>query len=111
MSGNKIGGRKAAATNKTRHGDDFYKRIGARGGRNSTTGGFYANREMAREAGAKGGHKSRRDEAKRWWENNEAHIKELEESGLTTSEIAYELSVPTQRVYYCKRLYGGEHEA
>lgn len=32
MSGNKEGGRRAAATNKKRHGDDFYKRIGQRGG-------------------------------------------------------------------------------
>lgn len=51
---------KAAATNKERHGDDFYARIGARGGRNGHTGGFAANPELARKAGAKGGRNSKR---------------------------------------------------
>lgn len=60
MAGTKEGGRKAALTNKTRHGKDFYARIGASGGRKGTTGGFAANRELARVAGAKGGRISRR---------------------------------------------------
>ena len=60
MAGTKAGGLKAAKTNKERHGDDFFKVIGARGGRNGHTGGFAANRELARAAGAKGGRISRR---------------------------------------------------
>lgn len=36
------------------------QRIGAKGGKNGTTGGFYANRELARIAGRKGGTISRR---------------------------------------------------
>lgn len=60
MSGTKIGGQKAAYTNKLRHGLDFYAQIGAKGGRNGHTGGFAANPELAREAGRKGGRKSRR---------------------------------------------------
>ena len=32
MSGTKAGGMKAAATNKLRHGEGFYARIGKRGG-------------------------------------------------------------------------------
>lgn len=60
MAGTKQGGQKAAATNKTRHGKDFYARIGAAGGKKGTTGGFAANRELARIAGAKGGRVSRR---------------------------------------------------
>jgi general stress protein YciG len=60
MAGTKAGGRKAADTNKNRYGRDFYAKIGARGGKNGHTGGFYANRELAREAGAKGGRISRR---------------------------------------------------
>lgn len=60
MAGTTIGGKKAAAKNKARHGDDFYKRIGAIGGRKGTTGGFYANRKLASIAGRKGGLKSRR---------------------------------------------------
>lgn len=63
MAGTIIGGKRAAATNKTRCGDNFYARIGAIGGRNGTTGGFYANRELAREAGRKGGKISRRRKA------------------------------------------------
>ncbi len=63
MSGNKIGGIKAARTNKERHGADFYANIGAKGGKLGTTGGFYANRELARTAGAKGGKISRRGKA------------------------------------------------
>jgi hypothetical protein len=60
MAGTKAGGVKAAATNKTRHGSDFYAKIGAKGGQNGNTGGFAANRELARIAGAKGGRISRR---------------------------------------------------
>lgn len=60
MAGTKVGGVKAAETNKTKHGSDFYARIGAKGGRNGHTGGFAANPELARAAGAKGGRISRR---------------------------------------------------
>lgn len=60
MAGTVIGGKAAAATNKTRHGKDFYARIGRKGGQKGITGGFAANRELAREAGRKGGKKSRR---------------------------------------------------
>ena len=60
MAGTLAGGKKAAVTNVARHGEDFYKRIGAKGGRNGITGGFAANRELARIAGAKGGRTSRR---------------------------------------------------
>ena len=63
MAGTKVGGMKAAATNKTRHGADFYAKIGAKGGKNGHTGGFAANRELARVAGAKGGRISRRRKA------------------------------------------------
>lgn len=63
MPGTKIGGARASKTNKERHGDDFYKRIGSIGGKNGTTGGFYANRELARVAGAIGGAKSKRGKA------------------------------------------------
>jgi len=64
MAGTKEGGRKAAATNKLRHGEGFYARIGAKGGRNGHTGGFASNPELARIAGAKGGRKSRRGPAR-----------------------------------------------
>jgi len=60
MSGTVAGGKRAAATNRLRYGEDFYAKIGALGGVKGHTGGFYANRELARIAGAKGGRISRR---------------------------------------------------
>jgi hypothetical protein len=60
MAGTKAGGKAAAATNKAKYGADFYARIGAQGGKKGRTGGFYANRELARIAGARGGRISRR---------------------------------------------------
>ncbi len=60
MPGTTKGGRKAAATNKKRYGKEFYIRIGAMGGKISRGGGFAANPELAREAGRKGGLKSRK---------------------------------------------------
>lgn len=66
MAGTIDGGKSAAETNKKRHGDDFYKRIGSIGGKKGTTGGFYVNRELARIAGAKGG------KARQGWRKNAA---------------------------------------
>lgn len=62
MSGHRIGGLAAAATNKARHGEDFYVRIGAKGGSapHFRPRGFAANREMARIWGRLGGQISRR---------------------------------------------------
>ena len=65
MAGTKAGGLKAKITNLERHGEDFYINIGRRGGKAGNTGGFYANRELARTAGAKGGRISKRGPAKR----------------------------------------------
>lgn len=65
MAGTKAGAAKAAATNKARHGKDFYANIGRKGGKAGRTGGFYANRDLARIAGAKGGRISRRGPAKK----------------------------------------------
>lgn len=64
MAGTKAGGRAAAATNMAKYGSDFYRKIGAKGGALGKTGGFYANRELAREAGSKGGRMSRRVSSK-----------------------------------------------
>ena len=65
MAGTTAGGAKAAATNKNKYGKDFYARIGSMGGKIGRTGGFYANRELARKAGAKGGRISRRGASKK----------------------------------------------
>ena len=62
--GTKAGGMKATLTNKALHGEDFYARIGKKGGHNGHTGGFAANPELAKLAGAKGGRKSKRGPSK-----------------------------------------------
>lgn len=62
MAGTKAGGIKAAAKNKAKD-PNFYAKIGAKGGRNGHTGGFAANPQLARVAGAKGGRISRRRKA------------------------------------------------
>jgi len=59
MAGTVAGGRKAAEKNLQRD-PNFYAKIGAKGGQNGHTGGFAANPELARVAGAKGGRISRR---------------------------------------------------
>jgi hypothetical protein len=64
VAGTVAGGLAAAKTNREKYGADFYQRIGAKGGRLGRTGGFFANRELARIAGAKGGRISRRTKAK-----------------------------------------------
>lgn len=67
MSGTKLGAAKARETNYAKHGRDFYARIGSMGGSKTGTKpkGFAANPELARQAGAIGGHKSRRGKAPR----------------------------------------------
>ena len=74
MAGNKAGGIKAKQTNLERHGEDFYRRIGSKGGKNGHTGGFASDkvgedgltgRQRAVLAGAIGGHTSRRGPAKK----------------------------------------------
>lgn len=68
MSGNKIGGLKTAKVNVKKYGKDFYKRIGAIGGRKSRGGGFASDKigkdgltghERARFAGMVGGKATR----------------------------------------------------
>lgn len=69
MAGTTEGGKKAAQTNRARYGDgtngkeDFYTKIGGIGGRISRGGGFAMNRDLAVEAGRRGGKASRRTKA------------------------------------------------
>lgn len=55
MSGTIAGGKKAVRTIKKKHGQDHYVKIGAIGGKAGRTGGFYANRSLAKTAGQRGG--------------------------------------------------------
>jgi general stress protein YciG len=63
MAGTILGGQKARDKNLAKD-PEFYSKIGKKGGKNGHTGGFYANRELARIAGKKGGCTSRRRPAK-----------------------------------------------
>lgn len=74
MAGTKLGGQRAAETNRRLHGENFYARIGAKGGRNGNTGGFASEEkgkdgltgpERARLYGAIGGRISKRGRAKK----------------------------------------------
>ena len=72
MAGNKERGAKCAVTNKAKHGEDYYKRIGALGGsvKNPKKGFGSDNRtilerilrkrKLAQQAGARGGKISKR---------------------------------------------------
>lgn len=65
MAGTKLGAQKAVKNLKSKYGDDFFVRIGAKGGKASGTGGFYyaklhGNIELIQEAGRRGGTISRR---------------------------------------------------
>ena len=70
MSGTKAGGIKTRETMYKRHGKDFYREIGRKGGQNGHTGGFASNPELARKAGAKGGKISKRGKARRIEDGN-----------------------------------------
>lgn len=63
MAGTKAGGQKSAKTNKEKYGDNFYREIGAKGGKAYVKKGFGTNIELARIAGVKGGRKSKRGKA------------------------------------------------
>lgn len=69
MSGTRTGGLKAAKTNTQKHGKEFYREIGRKGGKAGNTGGFASNiigkdgltgPERARLWGAIGGRKGKR---------------------------------------------------
>lgn len=55
MSATSEGAKKAAQIIKDKHGADWYKKIGAKGGKKSRGGGFTGNPELAREVGKRGG--------------------------------------------------------
>lgn len=74
MTGTRSGGMKAKKTNLERHGKDFYRTIGQKGGRVSTRGGFASDKvgadgltgkQRSHIAGAKGGRLSKRGPAKK----------------------------------------------
>ena len=101
MSGTIAGGLKAARANIEKYGKDFYKIQGAKGGRNGHTGGFAANPELAKAAGAKGGRISRRGVSiyktkvkPCAWQITKMYV----DDKLSCKEIARQLNLPYESV-------------
>ena len=74
MAGTIEGGKKAALTNKKKYGNNFYAKIGKKGGSNGHNGGFASDKvgrdgltgsERAKKFGAIGGKISKRGKALR----------------------------------------------
>ena len=106
MAGTRLGGLKTAQTNKAKYGDDYYVNLGRKGGKNGHTGGFAANRELAREAGRKGGKKSRRSAGKLWWEQYGHQVEQLLDNGWYMCDI--ERRFGRKGIYYLHNKYGSE---
>ena len=98
MSGTKLGGFKAAETNRKKYGKDWYARIGSIGGKNGNTGGFAANPTLARLAGSVGGRRSKRGKSIMCAKRKQLAI-EMRDNGRSVIEIAQELGVTTTTVY------------
>lgn len=98
MSGTKSGGLKASKTNKKKHGKDFYAKIGAMGGRLGHTGGFAANPELAKKAGALGGRTSKRGKSLKTQQLIE-NVKQLRNAGMTNKELAKKFKVSESTIY------------
>ena len=65
MSGSRLGGLKAAETNKQKYGREFYQNIGRKGGKACVPKGFARmDIEKIKNAGRKGGTISKRGKAK-----------------------------------------------
>lgn len=103
--GNEIltGGLKAAATNKAIYGEDFYKKIGQRGGMNGHTGGFASNPALARIAGAKGGRISRRTGNGVTWKKINSRRQEIigliKDENKSVAEISRITGIPKSSLY------------
>ena len=65
MAGTKEGGKKTALKNKQLHGEDYYSRLGKKGGsvKHPETRWFTLNPELASKYGKKGGKISKRGKA------------------------------------------------
>lgn len=99
MAGTKEGGLKAARTNREKYGDEYYANIGAAGGKKGHTGGF-ANKELARRAGAIGGRKSRRAEGvqEKLDKLFKEYIKDEWDAGKSIREIAARIGVANSTI-------------
>ena len=106
MPGTKAGGQKARETNYKLHGRDFYSKIGRRGGLNGKgpgyKGGFAANPELAKIAGAIGGAKSRRKKMER-----DSKGKAIKKDG-THIKYTKPQPKPEPKKGFLKKIFGGK---
>lgn len=88
MSGTISGGKKAAQKIKKLHGKNFYKEIGSKGGKRSSSGGF-ASQKVGKD-GLTGAERASIAGAKRWTQSKRtpASIKELRERITEDSKLA-----------------------
>ena len=105
-AGTPAGGKRAAITNKKRHGEDFYKRI-AKMASHPGTGGFAANPALAKIAGAKGGRLGKRGLDPRILKimtERKDLIIEMRKNGYSDRDISETIGIKYQTVYnYRKR--------
>lgn len=97
MSGSRIGGAKAAAANLKKD-PDFYRKIGRLGGIAGNTGGFASNPKLAKLAGARGGHLSKRGkDPKRTMRAKRAQA--LYKEGWTIEQLTNEFNVTKSTIF------------
>lgn len=97
LSDSVAGGKKAAAVNMTKD-PDFYRKIGAIGGKNGNTGGFASNPKLAKLAGARGGHLSKRGkDPKRTMRAKRAQA--LYKEGWTIEQLTNEFNVTKSTIF------------
>lgn len=103
MGGTRSGGLKAEKTNRRIHGEDFYQRIGKKGGRayHEARGFAAMPPEKVSEAGAKGGRVSRREggSKRRVLDEHREHIIKSYADGTSVRELAKKYGVSGSTVY------------
>ena len=93
LPGNILGGRRAAETNKRKYGEDFFRKIGAIGGKAVGYKGFATNPELAKISGAKGGHNSKRGKDPKRAERVKKAIAMYKDEGKNVEQIAREFGL------------------
>lgn len=93
MAGNKAGAIKAHKKVIELYGEDFYKKIGHKGGSNGTTGGFAKDRKLARRAGRLGGLKSTRAGIKNGEGKSIKSLKKYKKINVVASETIHAIKL------------------
>lgn len=107
MVGTRAGGLKASKTNKAKNGEDFYARIGKKGGQNGHTGGFCSmTPERRSECGRKGGKASKRGPAKETKKTTKKVVKATPK--FETAKPVINPEPPKAKPGIFKRLFGGK---